>query len=89
MLALCQDGMTLVRLPTLLHSTDRATTWVDLLCAIIDRSSPLMSKVTLPYQMFIAARQVVMCSAWVLATELSSNSRKLGGKGVVLTQGGV
>ena len=81
-LAFCYDRMTLLRLLAVLCSTDRAAAF--LACATVDLRIPLMPMLTLPNHRITAASYVVVCSAWVLATELSRNSRSLGGKGVVL-----
>ena len=75
--------MTLMRLLAVLCSTDRAAAF--LVCAAANCGIPFMSKVTLPCHSLGAASHVVGCSAWVLVTELSSNSREPGSKGIVRT----
>ena len=79
MLAVCQKRVLLFGLgPVANGVADRAASSAS--CAVLDCSIPFMSMLTLPCDNLAAFGSVVMCSSWVLVTELGSNHRSLGGK---------
>ena len=77
-LAVCHNRLALVRLLAVLCSTYRAAAFVAR--AVVNGCLPFTPVLTLPNHNLPAAGHVVVCSAWVLVTELSNNIRVFGGK---------
>lgn len=83
-ITVCQDRVLLTRLLVALCSTDRAARFPAR--AVVNLGIPFMPMLTNPGHSRTAASHIIMCSARVLVTELSSNSRVFGGKRVMLTK---